>query len=260
VGRRHGEGLRGAGRVRGAKHAAHPPAAAPPRAGAGRLPPAAADRAECAHADAGDLQFLAGFAALQALTVWQCPKLTRLDGIEQLTRLTHLSLNDLGAIESLAPLAALGELRALGLTGGIWTTQGLPSLATLRQLPKLERLNLISAKVVDGDLGPLCDLRHLSQLDLSPRYFEPAEIARVAAAHPFWRRQLLTLPDFDTWERAPGCKKCQSRRKILFLRRKKLLWCPRCEGIKLAALVADFERLVEEKQREREATAPGADR
>jgi hypothetical protein len=38
----------------------------------------------------------------------------------------------------------------------------------------------------------------------------------------------------------------------LFLRRKKLLWCPRCEGAKLAALVANFERLVEETRRERE--------
>src|SRR5882724_8136615 len=46
VGRRYGERLRGALRVRGAEHAAHPPAAAPPRAGAGGLPPAAADRAE----------------------------------------------------------------------------------------------------------------------------------------------------------------------------------------------------------------------
>src|SRR5882724_6063717 len=46
VGRRHGERLRRALRVRGAEHAAHPPAAAPPRAGAGGLPPAAADRAE----------------------------------------------------------------------------------------------------------------------------------------------------------------------------------------------------------------------
>ena len=211
------------------------------------------------HADAGDLQFVAGFAALEALTVWQCPKVTRLDGLERLTRLTHLSLNDLGAIESLAPLAALGELRVLGLTGGIWTTQGLPSLATLRELPKLERVNLISAKIADGDLGPLCDLPHLTQLDLSPRNFEPAEIARVAAAHPFWRRELLALRDFDTWNGAPGCKRCKSRRKILFLRRKKLLWCPHCEGAKLAALLADFERLVEEKQREREASAPGAD-
>lgn len=205
------------------------------------------------HADAPDLRFLAGFATLEALTVWQCPKLTRLDGLEELTRLTVLSLNDLGAIESLAPLAALTELRALGLTGGVWTTQGLPSLAVLRGLEKLKRLSLVGAKAGDGDLGPLCDLRQLSQLQLSPRNFEPAELARVAAAHPFWRQELLTLPDFDNWAGAPGCKTCKSSRKVLFLRRKKLLWCPQCEGAKLAALVADFERLVEEKRREREA-------
>jgi hypothetical protein len=38
---------------------------------------------------------------------------------------------------------------------------------------------------------------------------------------------------------------------VLFLCRKKLLWRPRCEGAKLAALVEAFERMVEEKQRER---------
>src|SRR5262249_26267574 len=210
------------------------------------------------HADAEDLGFLSGFGTLETLSVWQSPKVTRLDGIERLTRLTTLALSDVGAIESLAPLMALPGLRSLALAGGVSATQELPSLAPLRALESLEQLNLMAAKVVDGDLGPLGDLRHLSQLDLSPRNFEPAEIARVAAAHPFWRRQLLTLPDFDTWEHAPGCKKCRGRRKILFLRRKKLLWCPRCEGAKLAALVADFDRLVEEKRREREATAPGA--
>ncbi len=205
------------------------------------------------HADAGDLQFLAGFTTLETLTVWQCPKLTRLDGIEQLTRLTTLSFNDLGAIESLAPLAALTGLRNLALTGGVWTTQGLPSLAPLRALTGLERLNIMSAKVFEGDLSPLADLPRLSHLDLSPRYFEHVEIARLAAAHPLWLRELLALPDFDTWNGAPGCKKCKSRRKILFLRRKKLLWCPRCEGAKLAAHIEEFERLVEEKRREHEA-------
>ena len=80
---------------------------------------------------------------------------------------------------------------------------------------------------------------------------EPAELARLAAAHPFFLRALLALPDFDTWNGAPGCKICKSRRKVLFLRRKKLLWCPRCEGAKLAALVEGFERLVEQKRQKR---------
>jgi hypothetical protein len=211
------------------------------------------------HAEAEDLGFLAGFVMLETLSVWQSPKVTRLDGIERLTRLATLALSDIGAIESLTPLMALPGLRSLALAGGVWSTQELPSLAPLRALESLEQLNLTAAKAIDGDLGPLCGLSHLTQLELSPRNFEPAQIARVAAAHPFFRRELLALRDFDTWDNAPGCKKCKSRRKILFLRRKKLLWCPRCEGEKLAALVADFERLVEEKRREREAGAPGAD-
>jgi len=206
------------------------------------------------HGDAGDLGFVSRFATLETLSVWQSPKVTRLDGVERLTRLTTLALADIGAIASLMPLAALPELRSLALAGGVSTTQALPSLAPLRALERLESLNLISAKVSDGDLSPLCALPNLTQLELSPRNFEPAEIARVAAAHPFWRAQLLALPDFDTWDGAPGCRKCKSRRKIMFLRRKKLLWCPRCEGAKLAALVADFERLVEERRREREVS------
>ena len=84
------------------------------------------------HADAGDLQFLGKLATLETLTVWQCPKLTRLDGVERLTRLTSLYFNDLGTIESLTPLAALTGLRILALTGGIEKTQALPSLAPLR--------------------------------------------------------------------------------------------------------------------------------
>ncbi len=64
------------------------------------------------HADAGDLRFLAEFATLETLTVWQCPKLTRLDGVERLTRLDALYFNDLGAIESLAPVAGLTGLQA----------------------------------------------------------------------------------------------------------------------------------------------------
>ncbi|HEY3149622.1 MAG TPA: hypothetical protein VGJ75_24875 [Dongiaceae bacterium] len=202
------------------------------------------------HADAGDLEFLGKLATLETLTVWQCPKLTRLDGVERLTRLNELYFNDLGAIESLAPLTALTGLRILALTGGIEKTQALPSLAPLRELRKLEQLHLTSTKVVDGDLGPLAGLPLLTQLDLSPRNFEPDELACLAAAHPFFLRALLALPDFDTWNGAPGCKTCKGGRKVLFLRRKKLLWCPRCEGAKLAAQVAEFERLVEEKRRE----------
>jgi hypothetical protein len=203
------------------------------------------------HADADDLQFLGKLATLEALTVWQSRKIKSLDGIGRLTRLAELYINDIGAIESLAPLEPLTGLRTLALTGGVQTTQALPPLAPLKALVGLDQLHITAAKVSDGDLSPLADLKQLTRLELSPRSFEPAELACVAAAHPFFLRDLLALPDFDAWAGAPGCKKCKSGRKVLFLRSKKLLWCPQCEGAKLKALVAEFEQLVEEKRRER---------
>lgn len=196
------------------------------------------------HADAEDLTFLCGFAGLETLAVWQCPKMRRLDGLERLAGLRNLALNDLGAIDSLEQLSALGELRSLALTGGIWTKQGLPSLRPLRALERLAQLNLVAAQVIDGDLGPIADLPRLTRLDLSPRHFAPDQLARVAAAHPSFLADLLELPDFDNWEGAPGCKSCKSQRKIMFLRRKKLLWCPRCEKTKLDGLIEGFKQLV----------------
>src|SRR5262249_29561343 len=148
----------------------------------------------------------------------------------------------------LEPVAALTGLRTLALTGGIDKTQTLPPLAPLRALSRLEELHLTLAKVADGDLSPLIGLKRLAEREASPRTFDPDVLAPVAAAHPSFLRALLAMPDFDTWNGAPGCKTCKGRRKVMFLRRKKLLWCPRCEGAKLQAQLAAFERLVEEKR------------
>ena len=210
------------------------------------------------HGNAEDLTFLSGFNKLRTLTIWQSPKLERLDGIEPLLRLTTLVLNDIGAIESLEPLASLNGLTRLALMGGVWNTQGLPPLAPLAALTQLEQLNMDAAKVSDGDLGPLCELPNLTELRFGPRAFDPEEVARVAAAYPWWRRQLLDLEDFDKLAGTPGCKVCGTHRRILFLRRKKLLWCPSCEGTKLERILADFEGLVEQKLREREQRRLGA--
>src|SRR4030095_13439943 len=122
------------------------------------------------HADADDLQFLSGLATLETLTVWQSPKLKRLDGVERLTRLTELYFNDLGTIESLAPLKALTGLRILALTGGIEKTQWLPSLAPLAALTGLEELHLTSVKMKDEDLGPITGLPRTPTLSLRPTH------------------------------------------------------------------------------------------
>lgn len=200
------------------------------------------------HGRSADLAFVSRLQGLDSLAVWQSPPVVRLDGIEGLTGLRRLVLSDIGAIASLAPLAKLRDLRQLELSGGIWKTQGLPPLAPLVALERLEYLNMVAATVADGDLGPLAALPRLARLDLAPRYFAPEELARVAAAHPFYERHLLDLPDFDCWDGAPGCGKCKGRRKVLFLRRKKQLWCPSCEKEKLAALLEGFKAMVAERR------------
>src|SRR5262249_13031006 len=96
------------------------------------------------HVDDEDFGFLSGFVTLDALTCWTSLKVMLMDGIERLTRPTSLGLTELGAIESLAPLAGLTELRSLGLSGGVSTTQMLPSLAPLRMLTGLEKINLMA--------------------------------------------------------------------------------------------------------------------
>ncbi len=139
------------------------------------------------HADTGDLQFLAGFATLENLMVWQCPKLTRFDGLERLTRLRALALNDLGAIEFLVPLAALTQLEALGKDGGRRVDDPGAAVAAAAAGADEARAAQPGGGQGDrrlGDLGPLCDLRHLSQLQLSPRIF--FEWRRS----PAWRRRI----------------------------------------------------------------------
>ena len=176
------------------------------------------------HADAGDLGFLSGFATLDTLTVWQSPKVMRLDGIERLTRLRKLELAQARQVAE-RPEIALGDLRR----------HQVELLEPGQRPQRRQRREPLGVPDAAGE-------RQRPQ---------PAELARVAAAHPFWLRWLLDLSDFDKFAGSSGCKKCGTHRKVLFLRRKKLLWCPRCEGAKLAALLADFERLVEEKRRER---------
>jgi hypothetical protein len=198
------------------------------------------------HARAADLSFVSRLQGLDSLMVWQSPSIVSFDGIERLAGLRRLVLSDLGAIVSLAPLAQLRDLRELELSGGVWKTQGLPPLAPLLALERLEYVNIVAAKVADGDLGPLAKLPRLARLDLAPRYFAPEELASVAAAHPFFERYLLDLDEFDNWDGATGCKRCKSRRKVMFLRRKKLLWCPSCEKDKLAALLDGFKAMVAE--------------
>ena len=69
------------------------------------------------HADAGDLEFLGTLATLETLTVWQCPKLTRLDGVEQPDE--RKRMQDIARMRTLDP-ADVREMLGDGSLGGLY--------------------------------------------------------------------------------------------------------------------------------------------
>lgn len=188
-----------------------------------------------------DLHFLRSFPKLEVLEVWQSRDVRSLEGIEALTRLRWLCVADVGPLDSLAPLAALSDLEELVLKGGIWKDQkllaGFEPVASLRNLRKLTIANVPGL----GDLSPLLDLPKLEHLQLATARFPVHEVARLAARYSFFREQRSWVQPFD----ADGCERCGGPRTILLLQRERKLWCNQCDAPQLARRLEKFEELVE---------------
>ncbi len=187
---------------------------------------------------------------LTSLTIWQSNKLVSLDGIEAATELDTLVLNDNGRLQSLAPLRKLPKLNALYLSGGIWSKQETDGLEGLETLESLRRLQL---RGIDGrgvDLTPVARLPNLEWLDLWARDFPMEEVAKIAAAHPFVLKQLLELEDYGLRDSIGLCGKCDTMKKIMFLKGRKFLWCPECERKGLDRLLGLFADAVDKARRD----------
>ena len=184
--------------------------------------------------------------ALKWCRIWHSSKLKDLSGIERLQNLEELDLRETGQPTDLSALSHLPSLRVLRFEGGYGTGQKLVSLAPIEGL-KIEQLTL---KSIDGeklDLRPVARLPKLENLDLTPPNFAPASLAKIAAAKPWFLEQLL---DLETAEDAfaDPCKKCGTQKKILFLKRKKWLWCADCESTQLNKHLDGFKHMVQEAQ------------
>ena len=189
-------------------------------------------------------------AGLTELTIWQSNKLVSLEGIEAAADLETLALNDNGRLQSLEPLKALPYLTALYLSGGIWTKQETAGLDGLDHLEGLRRLQL---RGIDGrgvDLTPVARMPKLEWLDIWARDFPMEEVAKVAAAHPFVLKQLLDLEDYGLRDSYGLCGKCGTMKKVIFLKGRKMLWCPDCERKGLDRLLGLFNDAVEQARKD----------
>ncbi|MBL8179333.1 MAG: leucine-rich repeat domain-containing protein [Bryobacterales bacterium] len=195
------------------------------------------------HLRSEDLQWLQACPKLEVLEVWQSPQVRSLTGLEHLRKLRWLALWELGPLPSLEPVRSLAPvLEELFLGGGIWKDQILGGdyapLASLRALRSLTLTNVRGP----ADLGPILHLPALCELTLATGRFPIAEVARVAASYPFWRK---TQPWLRPAEDADGCPRCGSPRWLLLLKGRKKVCCKGCDASRLRRILEEFDRMVE---------------
>ena len=119
--------------------------------------------------------------------------------------------------------------------------QKLSNLDAIEGLP-IEKLTLRAVAGADVDLSPVARLKNITVLDIHGPNFAPEELAKVAAAHPWFLEQLLDLKDYPL--SGMNCKKCGGVQKEMFLRRKKFLWCPNCNQSGIDRVLDEFKGLV----------------
>lgn len=184
--------------------------------------------------------------SLVDLMIWHSSKLRSLKGLEAAPNIENLILEDNAPLDDATAISHLKNLRSLSIQGGFSSQQKLASLDAIEGLP-IERLTLRAIAGADLDLSPVARLKKLHELDLHGPNFDPGELAKVAAAHPWFLDQLLQLSDYPLG--GMGCKKCGGVQKEMFLRRKKFLRCPTCDENGIRREVQGFLELVDEARR-----------
>ncbi len=191
---------------------------------------------------AADLTVVSFPKTLVSFRIWHSPKLKSLEGLETAENLKELYIRENGSPLDISALRALTKLEHLIIDGGYGDGNTLTGFDVLEGLP-IEHLTMINIKGADLDLGPVARLPQLKELDLPTRLFPAEEVAKVAAAKPWYYEQLKDLPKAKSHFANP-CKKCGQMPHELFLKGKKFLWCLDCQGARVAEHLADFDALV----------------
>jgi hypothetical protein len=195
-----------------------------------------------------DLGFLGGLAELRILGLSSVTAAS-LRGLEPLRRLECLVIEHAPKITSLRPIDALSALRHLSIsTPASWDASkkciDVESLQPLADLSRLQRLTLRGVRPAAGGLRPLAGLKALVEVEISHvPTFGLEDFARLAAALPQASGNCLR-PHFQMNFPWP-CKRCETTQEWLTgaVGRQKRYLCPVCDKEKLAAHIAEFERI-----------------
>ena len=119
-----------------------------------------------ANSPVRDLDGLRTLKRLSFLSLYRLRKLESISALSDLTNLETLELNVCRAVRSIDGIVKLHRLRRLGLCDN----GDIDSLAGVESLQSLESFFFYgSTNIVDGDLSPLTQLKHLSNLSFKDR-------------------------------------------------------------------------------------------
>ena len=172
---------------------------------------------------------LHGVNRLTNLEVLSVDSATRLESLEEVPAslpLEGLSVTNAPKVRSLAPLRERHHLRALNVSGGVWSKMTVDSLGPLAGLGELKYLDLMNLKVQDGSLEPLGSLIGLRELNL-PNFYSVHEFAKLAArlrgTQCPWFRPTVDLPNVD-------CRKCGKESLVLLTGKRTRTMCRFCDA------------------------------
>lgn len=155
-----------------------------------------------------DLTPLAGLDALNSISMKDRPRIRSLAGLGQLPNLTHLGIYSAARLEDVADLRGRQRIESLYLQGcpRLGTTEDLDGCTGLRKLnlaegadldtctplgalTALEELYLYgTTRFTDGDLSPIAELPHLTELRMqNRRHYRPSVKTiqgTIAQRHP----------------------------------------------------------------------------
>jgi hypothetical protein len=162
---------------------------------------------------------------LKILGLDGCSRATSLREFGRFQSLSGLAITHFKNVHDLGPLAVLRFLRALAVSGSIWTRMRVESFRPLGELRSLEFLALTNIKAEDESLRPLEGLTNLTQLDIA-NFYPVEEFAwlsrRLRSTECAWFQPYIEMENIN-------CKKCERATMVLFTGKRKPLLCSQCD-------------------------------
>jgi hypothetical protein len=110
-------------------------------------------------------------------------KLTSIEPLKELKNLVWLELENIKRISDLTVIGQLRQLLGLEISGSMWNTQVVDTLAPLAQLQGLRYLSLPNLKAKDKTLSPLFSLSSLEQFHAA-KWWKEEDVRQLRSANP----------------------------------------------------------------------------